>query len=242
MKTIGMIGGMSCESTLLYYQLINQEVKRRLGGHHNARSVLVTVDFDDVARMQHHGDWFALADLMADSARQLERAGADFIILCTNTTHKVAASIEEAVSIPLLHIADAAARAVESAEQSRVALLGTRFTMEQTFFRERLERRNIEVLIPGEPARIRIHHVIYDELVHGITTPESRRDFIAIIDGLAHQGAQAVILGCTEIGMLIKPSDSPLPLHDTMSIHATAAVEQALDQALDQAPQSSSGN
>jgi aspartate racemase len=231
MKTIGMIGGMSCESTVLYYQLINQETKRRLGGHHNARSVLVTVDFDDVARMQHAGDWDSLGRLMADTARQIERAGADFIILCTNTTHKVAGSIQAAASIPLLHIADATADAVVKAGERRVALLGTKFTMEQTFFRERLERRNIEVLIPGEGSREVIHGVIYGELVHGVVRPESREQFRQIIGGLAQGGAESVILGCTEIGLLIREGDSPLPTHDTTAVHAAAAVEWALEPA-----------
>jgi aspartate racemase len=197
MKIIGMIGGMSCESTMLYYRLINQETKRRLGGHHNARSVMVTVDFDDVEKMQHSGDWNALGSFMAGTARQIERGGADFIILCTNTTHKVAGCIESAAAIPLLHIADATADAVQKAGEQCVGLLGTKFTMEQTFFRERLERRGIEVLIPGEPSREVIHNVIYGELVHGVTRPEAREQFRRIIADLAQRGAQSVILGCT---------------------------------------------
>jgi aspartate racemase len=228
MKTIGMIGGMSCESTVLYYRLINQETKRRLGGHHNARSAMVTVDFDDVEQMQHSGDWDALGQLMAGTARQIERAGADFIILCTNTTHKVAASIESAVSIPLLHIADATADAVLKAGEARVGLLGTRFTMEQMFIRERLERRGIEVLVPDAASREVVHRVIYEELAHGVIRPESREQYRAIIADLGRDGAQSVILGCTEIGLLIQQGDTPLPLHDTTVIHAMAAVDAAL--------------
>jgi len=228
MKSIGMIGGMSCESTVLYYRLINQEVKRRLGGHHNGRSVMVTVDFDDVERMQRTGDWDALGELMAETAKQIELGGADFIILCTNTTHKVAGWIESAATIPLLHIADATADAIQNAGEQRVGLLGTKFTMEQTFFRERLECRGIDVLIPDEASRDTIHQVIYGELVHGVTRPESKEAFRGMIGDLEKRGAQSVILGCTEIGMLIQPADSPIPLHDTTVVHANAAVNWAL--------------
>ena len=219
---------MSWESSVLYYRLINQETQRRLGGHHNARSVMVTVDFAAVERMQHRGEWNALGLLMADTARQIERAGADFIILCTNTTHKVAGAIESAARIPFLHIADATAGAVLQAGEKRVGLLGTKFTMEQTFIRERLECRGIEVLIPGGPAREVIHKVIYGELVCGIVRPESRAQYQEIIAELASRGAESVILGCTEIGLLIQPGDSPVPLHDTTAIHALAAVDWAL--------------
>lgn len=228
MKTIGLIGGMSWESTVLYYRLINQETKRRLGGHHNARSVLVTVDFAEVEAMQRTGDWEGLGRLMADTSRQVQRAGADFIVLCTNTTHRVAGAIEAAADIPLLHIADATAAVVEQAQQKCVGLLGTRFTMEQAFFRERLERRGIEVMLPDAPARETIHQVIYDELVHGLIQTESAARFHQIIADLAQRGAQAVILGCTEIGLLVKPEDAAIPVHDTTVLHANAAVDWAL--------------
>lgn len=228
MRTIGMITGMTWESSVIYYRLVNQETKRRLGGHHNARSVMVTVDFAEVEKMQHNGDWKALGLLIAKTARQLERAGADFIILCTNTTHKVSDSIESAVGIPLLHIGDATADAVLQAGQKRVGLLGTKFTMEDTFIRQRLERRGIQVLVPDEPSRDVIHRVIYGELAHGIILPESRAQYQRIIDNLAARGAQSVVLGCTEIGLLIQPGDSPIPLHDTTVVHAIAAVEWAL--------------
>ena len=230
MKTIGMIAGMSWESSALYYRLINQETKHRLGGHHNARSVMVTVDFAEVEMMQRSGDWKALGLLMADTARQIERAGADFIILCTNTTHKVAESIESAAQIPLLHIAEATAFAIRKAQEKRVGLLGTRFTMEQTFIRERLERRGIEVLIPDEPSRQIIHKIIYEELVSGVVRPESREQYQKIIGELAQRGAESVVLGCTEIGLLTEAGDSPLPLHDTTVIHAIAAVDWALQR------------
>jgi aspartate racemase len=230
MKTIGMIAGMSWESSVLYYRLVNQETQRRLGGHHNARSVMVTVDFAAVEAMQHSGDWHTLGLLMADTARQIERAGADFIILCTNTTHKVAESIESAVRIPLLHIADATADAILKAQEKRVGLLGTKFTMEQPFIRERLERRGIEVLIPDEASRDAIHKIIYGELVCGVVRPESRELYQKIMGELASRGAQSIVLGCTEIGLLIQPADSPLPLHDTTVVHAIAAVDLALHE------------
>jgi aspartate racemase len=223
-----MIGGMSWESSVLYYRLINQGVARRLGGHHNARSVMVTVDFGVVERMQHGGEWSALGVLMAETARQIERAGADFVVLCTNTTHKVAEAIETAVRIPLLHIGDATAGAIVGAGEKRVGLLGTKFTMEQDFIRERLERRGIEVMVPDAAAREAIHRVIYGELVLGVVRPESRAVYQQIIGELASRGAQSVVLGCTEIGMLIQDGDSRVPLHDTTVIHAAAAVDWAL--------------
>ena len=228
MKTIGMIAGMTWESSQLYYRLVNQETKRRLGGHHNARSVMATVDFAEVETMQRTGDWNALGRLMADTARQIERAGADFIILCTNTTHKMAESIESAAGIPLLHIADATAGAILKAGEKRVGLLGTKFTMEQMFIRERLERHGIEVMIPDGPSREVIHGMIYGELAHGIVRPESREQLQRIIGELAGRGAESVVLGCTEIGLLIQAGDSAVPLHDTTVIHATAAVDWAL--------------
>jgi aspartate racemase len=228
MKTIGMIGGMSCESTVVYYQLINQEVKRRLGGHHNAKSVLVTVDFDEIERMQRTGEWATMGGVLSIAGRQAERAGADFVILCTNTMHRVAGHIEAAIQIPFLHIADATAAALNKAGHKRAALLGTRFTMEQPFLRARLEQSGIEVLTPGEPERVAIHQVIFDELVHGVILPESRDRFSAIITNVASRGAEAVILGCTEIGLLVGPEDSILPIHDTAKIHALAAVDEAL--------------
>ncbi len=213
---------------MLYYQTINREVKRRLGGHHNAKSVLVTVDFDEIERLQRAGDWDAMGTLLADSARQVERGGADFLVLCTNTMHKVADAIERAVRIPFLHIADATSAAIQKSEQKRAGLLGTRFTMEQPFLRERLESAGIEVLVPDEAQRELIHRVIYEELVHGIIRSESREAYRTILASLAGRGAESVILGCTEIGLLVGPDDSPVPLHDTMQVHSLAAVDWAL--------------
>lgn len=225
MKTIGLLGGMSWESTALYYREINEAVKERLGGLHSARLVLVSLDFHEVERLQHAGDWEAAGRLLADAARSLEAAGADFIVLCTNTMHRVAAAIEGAVRIPLLHIADPTAEAIRRAGLSRVGLLGTRFTMEQDFYRERLHvRHGIEVLVPGEADREIVHRVIYDELCAGRVLDPSRAEFRRILGSLAAEGSEAVILGCTEITMLVGSADSPVPLFDTTSLHARAAA------------------
>lgn len=229
MQTIGLIGGMSWESSALYYRLINQETKRRLGGHHNARSVMVSVDFAEVEQLQSAGDWEQLRAIMASAARQAESGGADFIVLCTNTMHKVADSITAAVRIPLLHIADVTAAAIERAGQKRAGLLGTRFTMEESFYADRLrDRFGIDVLIPPPDSRQLVHDVIYGELCHGVIRPESREEYRQIIADLARRGAEAVILGCTEIGLLISAEDSPLPVYDTTDLHARAAVDRAI--------------
>jgi aspartate racemase len=230
MKTIGLIGGMSWESSAEYYRLINQETKRRLGSHHNAPSVMVTVDFDEVERLQHEGRWDRLGVLLAATARQVEMAGAEFIVLCTNTMHKVADCITSAVEIPLLHIADAVGQAIRDSGHARAGLLGTRFTMEEPFYADRLrERFGIETVIPTAADRQRIHDVIYDELCHGVVRSESRAQFQAIIGRLADQGAQSVILGCTEIGLLISQAGSTMPLHDSTVLHARAAVDYAME-------------
>jgi aspartate racemase len=228
MQTIGLIGGMSWESTLPYYRLLNETVRDQLGGLHSARLVLYSVDFHDIERLQHAGDWVGAGARMADAARALQSAGADFIVLCTNTMHKVAPAIEAAVAIPLLHIADATAVAIKSDGLQRVGLLGTRFTMEQAFYRERLERRGIDVLVPGEADREIVHRIIYDELCLGQIREDSRAQYRRIIAGLVDDGAQAVILGCTEIALLVGSADAPVPLFDTTRIHALAAVERAL--------------
>ena len=225
MKTIGLLGGMSWESTALYYREINEAVKERLGGLHSARLVLVSLDFHDVERLQQAGDWEAAGRLLADAARSLEAAGADFLVLCTNTMHRVADEIEGAVRIPLLHIADPTAEAIRAAGLSRVGLLGTRFTMEQDFYRERLRgRHGIDVLVPGEADREIVHRVIYDELCVGRLLDTSRAEYRRILGSLAAEGAEAVILGCTEITMLVGSADSPVPLFDTTSLHARAAA------------------
>ncbi len=229
MKNIGLIGGMSWESSAEYYRLINQETKRRLGGQHNARSVLVTVDFAEVERLQHADRWDELGAMLAGSALHVERAGADFVVLCTNTMHKLAGCITSAVQIPLLHIADAVGQAVQLSGQRCVGLIGTRFTMEQPFYADRLRQHfGIETTVPLPPDRQIVHDVIYNELCHGVIRDESRAAFKNVIARLGEEGAEAVILGCTEIGLLISQEDSILPAHDSTKIHAIAAVEFAL--------------
>nr|WKF56478.1 Putative racemase YgeA [Paraburkholderia busanensis] len=230
MKTIGVIGGMSWESSAEYYKLLNRYAKARLGGHHNARSLLLTVDFADVEALQRAGDWDALGQQMADAARRLERGGADVVMLATNTMHRVYEAIEQAIDVPFLHIADPTGQALRAAGVERVGLLGTRYTMEQTFYTGRLrEGHGLETLVPDEAERADVHRIIYDELCHGNVRDESRAVYQRVIEGLAARGAQAVILGCTEITLLIKPEDSALPVFDTTALHAQAAVEWAID-------------
>jgi aspartate racemase len=229
LRTIGLIGGMSWESTLLYYRQINETIRQRLGGLHSARLVLYSVDFHDIERLQHGGDWQAAGALLAHCARALETAGADFLILCTNTMHQVAPAIEAVVRIPLLHIADATAAEIKQAGFSSVGLLGTRFTMEQDFYQRRLrERHGLQVLVPELPDREIIHRVIYDELCRGRIVGESRSEYVRIMAELIAQGAQAIILGCTEISLLVGAQDSAVPLFDTTSIHARHAAQWAL--------------
>jgi len=229
LKTIGLIGGMSWESTVPYYSQINQTIKQRLGGLHSARLVLYSVDFHEVEKLQHAGNWEAAGAIMADAARSLQAAGADFLVLCTNTMHKVAAAIESAVAIPLLHIADPTAAEIRKAGHTTIGLLGTRFTMEQAFYRDRLiERHGLKVIVPGPEDRDSIHRIIYEELCLGVVKDESRNAYRRIMTGLAAQGAQAIILGCTEISLLVAQTDSEVPLFDTTAIHARAAAEEAL--------------
>lgn len=230
MKTIGLIGGMSWESSLEYYRIINQMAKARLGGFHSALSVMYSVDFAEIEAMQNRGEWAEMAQILSRAAKSLEAAGADFIVLCTNTMHKVAPEIESAVRIPLLHIADATARKVSGRGLKRIGLLGTRFTMEGDFYKGRLtQKHGLEVHVPGPPDREIVHRVIYEELVVGRIEPSSRRQFAAIIERLVGEGAEGVILGCTEIGLLVKEEDSAVPLFDTTRIHAEAAVDLALE-------------
>ena len=229
MKTIGLIGGMSWESTVPYYRQVNETVKRHLGGLHSAKVVLVSVDFHEVERLQHAGDWDAAGVLLADAARSLQAAGADFMVLCTNTMHKVAPAIEAAVTIPLFHIADPTAEEIKRAGHGKIGLLGTRFTMEQAFYKDRLrELHGLEVLVPAEADRDIVHRVIYEELCLGSIVGASRDEYRRIIAALVAQGAQAVILGCTEISLLVAPQDAAVPLFDTTAIHATKAAEWAL--------------
>ena len=229
MKTIGLLGGMSWESTVPYYRQINETVKARLGGLHSARLVLYSVDFHEIEQLQHAGDWDAAGARLAEAACALERAGADFLVLCTNTMHKVAPRIEAAVGIPLLHIADPTAAAIQTAGHTSVGLLGTRFTMEQPFYRDRLvQRHGLQVIVPDAADRACVHRIIYEELCLGSVRPQSREAFRQVLARLTAQGAQAVILGCTEISLLIGPQDADVPLFDTTAIHARAAAEHAL--------------
>ena len=229
MKTIGMIGGMSWESSLEYYRIINEAIKERLGGLHSAKSVMVSVDFAEIEVLQREDRWQDATKVMIEAARAVQAGGADFVIICTNTMHKMADQVQESVSIPLLHIADATAEAIQAQGLQRVGLLGTRFTMEQDFYRGRLvEKYGLDVLLPDRADREIVHRVIYDELVLGKTVPASKVEYQRIIAALAKAGAGGVILGCTEIGLLVSQADSTLPLFDTTRIHALAAVKYAL--------------
>lgn len=231
MKTIGLIGGMSWESTIPYYRQINEQVKARLGGLHSARIILFSVDFQEVERLQHANRWDEAGALLADAAHRLQVAGADLLVLCTNTMHKVAPLIEQAVHIPLLHIADPTAAAIKAAGLGKVGLLGTRFTMEQAFYRERLEQlHGIEVLIPPAAQRQEVHQVIYEELCLGQVRAESREVYCSVINELVACGAEAIILGCTEIALLIGQQDTTAPLFDTTRLHAHAAADWAMSE------------
>jgi aspartate racemase len=228
MKKIGLLGGMSWESTLLYYQQINTGVKARLGGLHSAKIVLYSVDFHEIEVLQREGDWDAAGALLAAAAQSLQTAGADFLVICTNTMHKVVPAIEAAIAIPILHIADATAEAAKAQGLQTVGLLGTQFTMEQAFYQERLVQQGLTVLVPEAAERAIVHRVISEELCLGQVIPESREQYLKIIEGLKGQGAQGIIAGCTEITMLVKQADLALPLLDTTAIHAAAAVNRAV--------------
>jgi aspartate racemase len=230
-KTIGLIGGMSWESTQTYYRLINQKVREQLGGLHSARLVLYSVDFAEIEALQHRGDWQATANILASAGQSVASAGADFLVLCTNTMHKVAPAIEHEAGIPLLHIADATAGVLKRDGITCVGLLGTRFTMEQAFYVDRLRDHGIDVLVPDETQRERIHSVIYSELCLGVVNADSKADYLEVVGSLAERGAQGVILGCTEIGLLIQGADTDVPLYDTTEIHADQAVIHALGRA-----------
>jgi aspartate racemase len=230
MKTIGLLGGMSWESTADYYRLINKGIQQALGGLHSAKIILYSVDFAPIEERQRRGDWPVMAEMLVDAARRIQRAGADFLLICTNTMHKVAPAIEQALDIPLLHIADATADRLTSDGIKTVGLLGTAFTMEQDFYKRRLtDRYGMTVIVPPEDDRRRVHDIIYDELCQGEILATSRDQYCRIIDALAAKGAQAVILGCTEIGMLIKQTHTAVRLYDTTALHAARAVEWALD-------------
>jgi aspartate racemase len=229
MKTIGLLGGMSWESSIEYYRIINQRVKQRLGGLHSAQCLMYSVDFADIEALQHAGDWRALTARMIEAVKRLERGGADFLVICTNTMHRMADAIQDSTSLPLLHIADATAAAINAKKLETVGLLGTRFTMEGEFYRGRLEKdHGLKVLIPDENGRESVHRIIYDELVKGEIRAESQKSFLDVIAGLQTRGAGGVILGCTEIPLLVKQADVPIMVFDTTAIHAEAAVDMAL--------------
>jgi aspartate racemase len=229
MKTIGLIGGMSWESSIEYYRIINETVKIKLGGLHSAKSVMVSVDFAEMEILQHQGKWGEAAQMLIEAARNLENSEADLIVLCTNTMHKVADDIQANVKIPLLHIADATAQVVKDSGIKKIGLLGTRFTMEEEFYKGRLSQKyGLNVIVPNAREREVIHRVIYDELVVGKIRQHSKKQYIGIIEQMVNDGAEGIILGCTEIGLLIHKQDSQVPLFDTTRIHAEAAVEYAL--------------
>jgi aspartate racemase len=228
MKTIGLIGGMSWESSAVYYRLINQEVQKRLGGVHSAKIVMVSFDFAELEELQRAGRWDDATKLMVDTGRTLARAGAELLLICTNTMHRMADEVEQGAGVPLLHICDPAARKAKAEGLSRVALLGTAYTMEQSFYKDRLRAHGLDVIVPDEADRAVVHRVIYEELVCGKIEQASRKACREIIARLVAQGAQGVILGCTELPLLIKPEDSAVPLFDTTTLHALAAVDLAL--------------
>ena len=231
MKTIGLIGGMSWESSIEYYRIINQTVKARLGGLHSAKSLMYSVDFAEVEILQHQGRWAEAAKMLVEAAQRLENGGADLIVLCTNTMHKVADDMQANIKIPFLHIADATAERVLASRIRTIGLLGTRFTMEEEFYKGRLSQHyGLNVSVPNAQEREIVHRVIYDELVVGKIEPSSKAQYVGIIEQMIGQGAEGIILGCTEIGLLIHQEDSRVPLFDTTRIHAEAAVEYALKE------------
>ena len=229
MKTIGLIGGMSWESTVTYYQVINETIQKELGGLHSARCILYSVDFDEIEKYQARGEWDKSAEVLAAAARALERAGADFIVICTNTMHKVAPEISKAVAIPLLHIADMTALELKKAHINTVGLLGTKYTMQQDFYRSVLKDNGIEVIVPHDTEIEIVNNVIYNELCLGNIVAQSKAAYLNIIADLFKRGAQGVILGCTEIGLLVQQSDTAVPLFDTTLIHAQYAASKSLD-------------
>lgn len=230
MKIIGMIGGMSWESTVTYYQVINETVKQNLGSFHSAKIILYSVDFFEIEECQAKGDWDRSAEILADAALNLEKVGAEFIVICTNTMHKVASRIQSAITIPILHIAEAVAEVLKENQIKKVALLGTRYTMQQQFYKEKLIRAGITVLIPDESDIELVNHVIYNELCLGEISKKSKEEYLRIIKELSRRGAQGVILGCTEIGLLIKREDTALPVFDTTLIHAQKAAMSAISR------------
>ncbi|TLS36216.1 aspartate/glutamate racemase family protein [Pseudalkalibacillus caeni] len=230
MKTIGLIGGMSWESSAEYYRIINQEVKQRLGGLHSAKCLLYSVDFEEIERYQQDGNWEQAGKVLGDAAYALEKAGADFLVICTNTMHRVVEAIEKRVNIPVLHIADATATQIKQRSLRTVGLLGTKYTMEQDFYKSRIEKHGINILVPEKQEREAVNKVIFEELCLGHISTASRNYFKKVMEGLIHTGAEGIILGCTEIGLLVKEEDSAVPLFDTTVIHAVEAVHKALKE------------
>ncbi len=229
MKTIGLLGGMSWESTALYYKQINEEIKKRLGSLHSAKVVVYSVDFDEIEKLQHRGEWDKTADILSRAAQNIEKASADFLLICTNTMHKVAPQIQENINIPIVHIADATAKVLENDAIKKVGLLGTAFTMQEDFYKNRIiENFGIEVLVPDNEDIKIVHKIIYEELCLGIIKEESRKEYLKIIDKLVKNGVEGIILGCTEICMLISSKDTDVKLYDTTKIHAMEAVNLAL--------------
>lgn len=229
MKTIGLLGGMSWESTALYYKLINEEIKKQLGGLHSAKVVIYSIDFDEIEKLQHCGNWDETAVILSEAAKNIQNASADFLLICTNTMHKVAPEIKKNIDIPILHIADATGKKLQEENIEKIGLLGTAFTMKQDFYKERINNNfNIEVIIPNELDMNIVHKIIYEELCLGVLKDDSKKEYLRIIDNLVSKGTQGVILGCTEIGMLIKKEDTKVKLFDTTLIHSLEAVKQAL--------------
>ncbi len=229
MKTIGLIGGMSWESSAMYYRLLNEKVQQQLGGLHSAKCILYSVDFQEIEHYQANGQWQNAGEILGEAARSLEKAGADFIVICTNTMHKVIDIIETNITIPILHIADATAVQIQQASIQTIALLGTKYTMEQEFYKTRIEQAGINVIVPNEEERTVINRIIYEELCLGKIEPTSKETYLQVIANLVKSGAQGIILGCTEIGLLIQQEDVLVPVFDTTIIHALAAVEKALE-------------
>lgn len=231
MKIIGLVGGMSWESSLEYYRIINETIKEKLGGFHSAKCIMYSVDFEEIEKLQHQGKWDEATGLMIDAARRVEKGGADFVVICTNTMHKMADDVQESIHIPLLHIADVTADEIGKRGFKKVGLLGTRFTMEEDFYKGRLqEKHRLEIIIPDEEERQAIHNILYSELCMGEIKKISKEAFQKIIENLVARGAEGIILGCTEIPLLVKQEDYEIPLFDTTTIHARAAVEYALQE------------
>ncbi len=229
MKTIGLLGGMSWESTVSYYQLINQGINKELGGFHSAKIILNSIDFAEIEALQHQGEWDKTAAILAKAAQSIQNAGADFILICTNTMHKVASAVESDIDIPLVHIADATGQALVENQVKNVGLLGTKFTMEQDFYKQRLsDQFNLSVLIPEADERDDVHHIIYNELCQGKIKETSKQRYLDIINNLQEKGAEAIILGCTEITLLVKQTDTTTPLYDTTQLHAQCAIDLAI--------------